>query len=245
MLRSDVGVRIGRVGVVINPLEDDDDRQVAKDKEQKNQLWKKLQKELGISPLKDFVPGAQSHAKDHVNQAKDQRDFHFIRVQKDDLVGRRLPNRIDAKDIRVAFVLTKVSRIQHERALKAVHGGIAWPQLNIIGPVASKDVDRFAKDVVVNEAGVDAKKAHHGDDVAAAEKDVENLILGRGFSQRILFEDQKQPDYKEDKAMPGVAEHHGKQEGKGGDGVHGRVHLPVGVGAVGVDQVLIKKTKSR
>ena len=38
--------------------------------------------------------------------------------------------------------------------------------------------------------------------------------------------------------MAGVSEHDGKQEREGGDRVDGGVDLPVGVDAVGVDEVL-------
>ncbi len=41
----------------------------------------------------------------------------------------------------------------------------------------SEDVERLCEDVVVDEAGVDREEGHGQDDVAAAEEDVEDLVL--------------------------------------------------------------------
>ncbi len=50
-----------------------------------------------------------------------------------------------------------------------------------------------------------------------------------------LWQDEPEGEGEHDAAVAGVAEHDREQEGEGGDGEHGGVHLPIGVHAVGIN----------
>ena len=47
--------------------------------------------------------------------------------------------------------------------------------------MTTKYVEGLGENVIVNEARVDGKEAHHGDSIAPTKKDVENLIGARNL----------------------------------------------------------------
>ena len=70
--------------------------QVAEDGHEEHDLWDELQDDVGHALLDEVVPEAERESKDHVEQPKDQRDLHLVRVQERNLVLRRLPHGINA-----------------------------------------------------------------------------------------------------------------------------------------------------
>lgn len=112
---------------------------------------------------------AHYHTEHHMENAKDNGDFHFVAIVKDDLVaGRNLPNRIHAKRIR---------RI-HKTRLRIQLQIIVFHHCRRIVfdlPVRTEYVQRFGEDIVVNETGVHRECAHQEDNVSAAEENVPDL----------------------------------------------------------------------
>ena len=70
--------------------------QVAKDGNQEHNLRDKLKDDVCMCLLDQMIPEAQSESKDHVEQSKDEGDFHFVSVQEGNLVLGCLPNGINA-----------------------------------------------------------------------------------------------------------------------------------------------------
>ena len=105
-------------------------------------------------------------------------------------------------------------------------------------PMRTKEIDRLAEDVVVDEAGVDGEEAHQRDQIPPVEEVVPNLVVRLAGNQLFLLDDAPQGKEEGDGAVAGVPKHDGKQEGEGDDGEDGGVHLAVGGHAVGVDQRL-------
>ena len=91
--------------------------------------------------------------------------------------------------------------------------------------MGAKDVKALREDVVVDESGVDGSNAHHEDDVAAAEEDLEDLGAVDVLLELLLLEDHPEGEEEHDGAVAGVARHDGEEEGESGDGVHCWVHL--------------------
>lgn len=111
-------------------------------------------------------------------------------------------------------------------------------------PARAEYVERLGEAVVVNQPGVDGKQPHHQDDVASAEErrpylrqpavsSIGLTITSPAGSRRsylvtgpfllLLLFSQHHPQGEEahDNPVAKVAEHHGKQEGEGDDGIGG------------------------
>ena len=91
--------------------------------------------------------------------------------------------------------------------------------------MGAKDVKALREDVVVDESGVDGSNAHHEDDVAAAEEDLEDLGAVDVLLELLLLEDHPEGEEEHDGAVASVAKHDGEEEGESGDGVHCWVYL--------------------
>ena len=101
MFRELVGVLVGRVRVVMGPLEEDHEDEIAEDEEEENHLGDELQDDVRIVLLDQLVPQVQHESEEHVNQTKDQRDLHFVAVQESDLVLGAHPDGIQPHVVRI------------------------------------------------------------------------------------------------------------------------------------------------
>ena len=86
---------------ICDPFEEDYKYQVAEYENQENQLGNKFQKDFGIFTLQHLVPSTQHDSKYHVEKSKNQRNFHLVSVQKNNLVRGSLPCWVNTKNIRV------------------------------------------------------------------------------------------------------------------------------------------------
>ena len=143
------------------------------------------------------------------------------------------------------FILSEISRVQHQTLVK-LSSSIICKEIFSESPMTSKYVKRFRENVVVYQSSVDTKEAHHSNDISTTKKDVSNLVGTGNFDQWIFFKYHEQGKNQHYHTMTCVPEHDGKQEGKGGDRVHRGVDFPVGIGTVGIYQVLqiIKREKN-
>ena len=153
------------------------------------------------------------------------------------------PDRIHPKRIRDSLVLIFELRIKTNRVPKYNGVPLAGREVERDLEVRAEDVEALREDVVVDEPGVDGAHAHHEDDVAPSEEDLEDLgtvhvllkllLLHKSFRAEVKMGQhhhlQDHPDGKEqhDGAVPGVPEHDREEEGEGGNCVHCRVHLQV------------------
>lgn len=111
-----VGVLVKGVSIISRPFEENQEDQVAENEDQENHLWQEFKENLGVFSLQHLVPCTQRYAKDHLNQAENQGDFHLVAVQKGDLIDGILPSRVDPKIIGISFILREISWVKH-------HGG--------------------------------------------------------------------------------------------------------------------------
>ena len=72
---------------------------------------------------------------------------------------------------------------------------------------------------------VDGEDGHEEDDVSAPEEDVKYLGDFTLLLQRLLGKDHPEGGREHDEPVARISEHHGEQEGEGGDRVHGWIHL--------------------
>ena len=155
-----------------------------------------------------------------MDNPKDEGDLHLVSVEKADLVGSRLPDRINTEGIGGIGILAWVLGVEHHRGFQVDRARVAGGEGQVLGtPVGTEDVHGLAEDVVVDEAGVDREDAHQEDDVAASEEDVEDLGDVALGLQTLLCEDHPEGGGEHDHPVPGVPEHHGEEERKGGDSV--------------------------
>ena len=81
------------------PLDKYHQDQVAKQTQEKEQLWQKLEDNFIILSLENLIPQAQHYTKGHVHNTKDERDFHLVSIEESNLVICCLPCWVNAKDI--------------------------------------------------------------------------------------------------------------------------------------------------
>lgn len=118
-----------------------------------------------------MIPNGQNDSKTHVDDAKDDGNLHLVGVQIRNLVLAHLPDGIDAERVRNLGIVA-VGWVGNEhfvpQMLQLVIGQIHFVR-------RAEYVDRFGKDVVVNQAGVDGKQTHEEHDITAAKADSPNL----------------------------------------------------------------------
>ena len=103
-----------------------------------------------------MIPYSQDDSKHHVNDAKDDGNLHLVSVQIRNLILPHLPDRIDAERVRHLGIVA-VGRVGNEHFVADVRQ-LRVRQIHFVS--RAEYVDRFGKDVVINQAGVDGKQAH-------------------------------------------------------------------------------------
>lgn len=190
------------------------------------------------------VPKVEEDAESHVEDGDDDGKLHLVAVEEDDLVLCDNPDRIHAKRVRVATVVT-ARPIRHVRAIDAIgrqHVVLVSALAEevfirvIDAPGGAEDVEGLGEDVVVDHARVDTEQAHEKDDVASSKDDAKHLVLD--FLQGFFLDAKVSREDGDKETMAGVAEHDGEQEREGDDSVQARIDLPVVSHAVSVDKHL-------
>ena len=78
--------RLLKVGSVHDPFDENHENEITKYSQKEHQLRDELQENLTILPFVDLVPKAEHHSKSHVDNSKDERDFHLVGVEESNLV---------------------------------------------------------------------------------------------------------------------------------------------------------------
>ena len=74
------------VGSVHDPLDENHENEVTKYPEKEDQLRYELQEYLTVLPFVDLIPQTEHHTESHVDNSKNERYFHLVRVEKSNLV---------------------------------------------------------------------------------------------------------------------------------------------------------------
>lgn len=88
-IRLEIGC--GRIG---DPFEEHHEHHVSEQQQQKQNLWEKFQKNAGQTLKVQKIDHRHANTKYHVSYSSDNGQFHFVGIQKDDLVVCHLPNGI-------------------------------------------------------------------------------------------------------------------------------------------------------
>ena len=161
-------------------------------------------KYLLIKPIKSFdckvylkavrvVPQVEEDSECHVNDGDDDGQFHFVRVQVDDLVLSQHPNGIDAEPVRISAIMAAAFQVISGRSVVVItrfvevgdqHAVLhAFFEISFFivvtvngfvrvvdAPRRTEDVHGFRKDVVVDQARVHGEETHQQDDVTSSEE---------------------------------------------------------------------------
>lgn len=126
-----IGLEVG-FGSVLNPLEEHHEDHVAEQQNQEQNLWQKFQENAGGTFEVNKVNNRHADTKDHVNNTGNDGQFHFVGIQKDNLVVSHLPDGIHTQGINT---LNMVFWIQLQRGICQNGTGII-----AYGPGRTKDI---------------------------------------------------------------------------------------------------------
>mmetsp|Transcript_41757 Transcript_41757/g.91698 ORF Transcript_41757/g.91698 Transcript_41757/m.91698 type:complete len:561 (+) Transcript_41757:813-2495(+) len=200
------------------PLVEDGEDQVAEDSLEEDDLGDELEKDLLVVFVLEVVEQRESDADSHLDDANDDGDLHLERVEKGDLIGRVVPDRVDARDVRLA---------RHE--LQVVLGA---------APVRrAEEGHREGEALIVHEADKGAEEAVEQQDVAAAIDHLYHVAQLR-LAPLLLLGDEVVAEERKEDAVSEVAEHDAEEVREHDAAEGARVGLAIARRAVGVHERL-------
>merc|ERR1719206_1587841 len=221
-----------------SPFVEHQEGHVAKQADEEDDLGHELAEDVDRLPKVFVVPQGEYDTKHHVDNSDDDGELHLERVQEVDLVDRDLPDGVNPEGVRrphvVGFIRGVSLRWLEHHVLVVYDGGFLLSDL----PGRPEQIHGFREDIIVDEPSIDTEDAHQGDQVSSREEIIPDFIVRLPGHQLLFLQDAPERKSKHDDPVSCIPKHHGKQEGEGDDGVHGRVGLPVGSHPIGVDQSL-------
>mmetsp|Transcript_18522 Transcript_18522/g.45890 ORF Transcript_18522/g.45890 Transcript_18522/m.45890 type:complete len:344 (-) Transcript_18522:886-1917(-) len=170
----------------------------------------------------------------HLANTKDDTHFHLERVEKQELVRRYVPNRIQAKRIDGL-----VGTIFGDRSCLRpfVHGSVF---LVFENPTAPKEVQTQRKTIVVNQTSVDRIKSHKHEHVSHSVHRLHFLTLPLQTLFRLLFVPAHENSCQEQKhTVSNITVHYPKEEREGSRGKQGGISLSITGDTICVDKLLV------
>lgn len=134
------------------------------------------------------INGTHEHAEYHMDDAKDDGQLHFVRIQEYNLVLGKHPNWIHTQRIRVLFVII-FSRVQFHKLIN--HDCfIVEPYV----PTRPEYVYWSWEYVIIDDASVNGKQTHEKYNVTAGEKYIPNFVRCFFSHKLLLLHDHKQSE---------------------------------------------------
>ena len=99
-LRARVSWHAHVAAPIDGPLVEDGEDEVAKDALEEDHLGQVFEEDALVVAVLDVVEQGEADAHRHLDDADDDRDLHLERVEEGDLIGRVVPDRVDAHRVR-------------------------------------------------------------------------------------------------------------------------------------------------
>mmetsp|Transcript_8129 Transcript_8129/g.20891 ORF Transcript_8129/g.20891 Transcript_8129/m.20891 type:complete len:531 (-) Transcript_8129:997-2589(-) len=200
------------IGPLHRPLEENHEDEVAEDAEEENHLWNELERDRDRRLELEVVDQREEDTQCHVKHADDDGCLHLVAVEECNLVLGVVPDRVDAPRVRSG-------------------GGVVREDAR------AEQVDRHREALVVQAADEHGKQAIEQQDVPAAKAHVANVVETH-LRDAVLVRDHHAAEGREQEAVPDVAKHDTKEEGKEDHREDARVHLAVLGHSVRIDEHL-------
>mmetsp|Transcript_3937 Transcript_3937/g.8463 ORF Transcript_3937/g.8463 Transcript_3937/m.8463 type:complete len:356 (+) Transcript_3937:1110-2177(+) len=209
-----------------DPLEDDEEAEVAKQAVEENHLGHKLAPCRQVVPEIAVVEEAHDDTQVHVQHTQQDAHLHLDTVEVGQLGLTAAPCRVHSK-----WVGLTAGELDVTTRMRAV-AQVSWPSGRRLATDVASELGVTAKshghskELVVQGADIHGKEGHQQDAVAAAKRHAAHIIKLR-LSEAALVEDQEQGKQEHEDTMAKVAKHDSEQEGEGHDGEDSWVHLTV------------------
>mmetsp|Transcript_328 Transcript_328/g.528 ORF Transcript_328/g.528 Transcript_328/m.528 type:complete len:457 (-) Transcript_328:100-1470(-) len=214
---------------VDGPLHEDENNHVNKQGRCKGNHGKELEHEVKTLAKVHGVNALEASSSEHLQNTKDDGELHLEGVEEEELVGRHVPNRVEAEGVHgVAIaILTR-----HLRDV-TLFGLIAVKR-----PASPKQVEAEGEAIIVDETGVHGEESHHGNHVTTHVQSPRHLVE-LGLVILLLVPEKVKTRAEEEQTVSNVAVHDPEQEGESRRREQGGVGLPVPWNTIRVDKLLV------
>ena len=210
------------------PLVHNEEAKVTEDRQHKEHLGNKLEKEvIGLLAVNSIESGKRD-TQQHLSDTNQHRHLHLQRVIVVQLVNSALPSGIGTEGVTVGVIVAGVE-VHHVRRLRV---------LSDVPVLARPKEHRNRKALVVQKPIVNRKDGHENNNIPTVEKCLDHFVQ-TAVDKFILVIDEEGDKEKHNTTVTDVTEHHTEQERESNNGENCGVNFLVATNTISINNLLM------